>query len=164
MSQWSLSVQKMIEWIERNIENSPTLPEMSREIGYSPYYCSYLFHHVCGLTLKSYMAGRRLCRTAMALRDTNERIIDIALRCGFSSQEGFEVCEFPASTYLVFFHPAFDYLSENGEAMGKVEVSHGIIIQLKAAANGGSPANMSGTRRSARPISAISPRFWDMKC
>lgn len=35
--------------------------------------------------------------------------------------EGFEIREFPASYYLVFFHPPFDYLKDNGEVMGKVE-------------------------------------------
>ena len=85
MNQWN--VQKMIDWIELNIENNPTLLEMSREIGYSPYYCSVLFHKVCGTTFKSYLFGRRLSYVALALRDTNEKIIDIALRFGFSSQE-----------------------------------------------------------------------------
>lgn len=35
--------------------------------------------------------------------------------------KGFEVREIPASNYLVFFHPPFDYLSENNEVMSKVE-------------------------------------------
>jgi len=77
----------MIDWIEQNIENDPTLLKMSYEVGYSPYYCSFIFHKICGLTLKSYLAGRRLCYIALALRDSNDRIIDIALRYGFSSQE-----------------------------------------------------------------------------
>ena len=87
MNQWNISVQQMIEWIEQNMEEEPTLLKIAREVGYSPYYCSTLFHKVCGLTLKSYLAGRKLCYVAMALRDTNDKIIDIALRYGFSSQE-----------------------------------------------------------------------------
>lgn len=35
--------------------------------------------------------------------------------------DGFELREIPASYYLVFFHPAFDYLKDNGEVMGRVE-------------------------------------------
>ena len=87
MNQWNISVQQMIEWIEQNIEEEPTLLKIAQEVGYSPYYCSTLFHKICGLTLKSYLAGRRLCYVAMALRDSNDKIIDIALRYGFSSQE-----------------------------------------------------------------------------
>lgn len=35
--------------------------------------------------------------------------------------EGFELKEFPGSYYLVFYHPAFDYLKDNGDVMGRVE-------------------------------------------
>lgn len=35
--------------------------------------------------------------------------------------DGFEIRELPASDYLVFFHPPFDYLKDNGEVMTRVE-------------------------------------------
>lgn len=87
MNEWKVSIQKIIDWIEINIENKPSLLEMSQKIGYSPYYCSYLFHQITGITLKSYIAGRRLCHATLELRDTNVRILDIALKYGYSSQE-----------------------------------------------------------------------------
>lgn len=87
MDQWRIPVQKMIDWIEDHIEENPTLSDLSKHVGYSPYYCSSLFHKASGMTLKSYLAGRRLCYAAIALRDTTDKIIDIALQYGFSSQE-----------------------------------------------------------------------------
>lgn len=87
MNQWSIPVQKMIDWIEEHIGENPTLSDLSNHVGYSPYYCSSLFHKVSGMTLKSYLVGRRLCYAAIALRDTEDKIIDIALQYGFSSQE-----------------------------------------------------------------------------
>lgn len=39
------------------------------------------------MTIKEYIARRRLCLTALALRDTNTPIIDIAMDYGFSSQQ-----------------------------------------------------------------------------
>lgn len=87
MIEWKVGIQKMIDWIEDNIEDKPSLLEMSKQIGYSPCYCSYLFHQVTGITLKSYMAGRRLCHATVELRDTNVRILDIAVKYGYSSQE-----------------------------------------------------------------------------
>lgn len=87
MNEWKAAIQQMIDWIEKNIENKPSLLEMSSEIGYSPSYCSYLFHQVTGMTLKSYIAGRRLCYATLELRDTNVRILDIAIKYGYSSQE-----------------------------------------------------------------------------
>jgi len=35
--------------------------------------------------------------------------------------EGFEIRSIPASDYLVFYHPPFDFLKDNGEVMGRVE-------------------------------------------
>lgn len=87
MNEWKAAIQKMIDWIELNIENKPSLLEMSQQIGYSPCYCSYLFHEVTGITLKSYMAGQRLCHATLELRDTNTKILDIAVKYGYSSQE-----------------------------------------------------------------------------
>lgn len=87
MYEWNEAIQKMIDWIEANITENPTLIEMSQQIGYSPYYCSVQFHKICGMTIKNYVSGRRLALAAVALRDTDERIIDIAVKYGFSSQE-----------------------------------------------------------------------------
>lgn len=87
MYEWNEAVQEMVDWLEAHLLEEPTLPELSRQVGYSPTYCSMLFHRVCGVTLKSYTARRRLTLAAQALRNSQERILDIALACGFSSQE-----------------------------------------------------------------------------
>ena len=87
MNEWSEVVQKMINWIEDNLTEESILLEMSRQIGYSPFYCSVQFHEIVGSTLKNYVAGRRLCRAALDIRDTDGRIIDIAMKNGFSSQQ-----------------------------------------------------------------------------
>lgn len=87
MYEWNESVQKMILWIEENLTENPTLDSMSRQVGYSPCYCSVKFHEIVGMTLRSYVCGRRLARAALELRDTDTRIIDIAVKYGFSSQE-----------------------------------------------------------------------------
>ena len=81
------AVQQMIEWIEANMEEGPTLRKVSSAVGYSPWYCSELFHDITGVTMKSYIAGRRLARITEEIRDTKERILDIAVKYGFSSQE-----------------------------------------------------------------------------
>lgn len=77
----------MIDWIDNNIESNPALLDMSKQIGYSPCYCSNLFHQITGITLKKYLAGRKLSHATIALRDTDMRILDIALQYGYSSQE-----------------------------------------------------------------------------
>ena len=46
------AVQKMIDWIDNHVVDNPSLSEISKEIGYSPWYCSELFHRVIGMTIK----------------------------------------------------------------------------------------------------------------
>ncbi len=87
MNEWNEAVQAMIEWIEDNLTGEPVLQRISQHIGYSPYYCSIQFHKIVGMTLKTYTAGRRLCRAAIDIRDSNRRILDIAVQYGYSSQE-----------------------------------------------------------------------------
>lgn len=81
------AIQKMIDWIEGHLTEDMTLLQMSKQIGYSPYYCSSQFHRICGMTIKSYVSGRRLALAALEIRDTSDRLIDIAVKYGFSSQE-----------------------------------------------------------------------------
>ncbi|MBO4281073.1 MAG: helix-turn-helix domain-containing protein, partial [Lachnospiraceae bacterium] len=87
MKEWVKVVQRMIDWIEEHTDQNRMLENLSAEIGYSPWYCSVLFHDVTGMTIKSYASGRRLARAAGEIRDTKERILDIAVRYGYSSQE-----------------------------------------------------------------------------
>lgn len=87
MYEWNEYIQKMIDWIEEHISEESILQEMSNQIGYSPYYCSTRFHEIVGMTIRSYVAGRRLAKAALEIRDTNKRILDIALTYGYSSQE-----------------------------------------------------------------------------
>lgn len=87
MSNWPYTVQKMAEWIDKHIAVSGTLTEMARDVGYSPTYCSTQFHWHTGMTLREYTMQRRLYYAAVAIRDSDSRLIDIALECGYSSHQ-----------------------------------------------------------------------------
>lgn len=87
MFEWNETVQNMIDWIEENITGNPSLLDLSAAMGYSPYYCSTRFHEITGMTFRSYLAGRRLARAALEIRDTDNRILDIAVKYGYFSQE-----------------------------------------------------------------------------
>ena len=87
MFEWNETAQKMIDWIEAHLADNPSLLEMSNQIGYSLYYCSSRFHEIVGMSFKSYVAGRQLAMAALEIRDTKARILDIAIKYGYSSQE-----------------------------------------------------------------------------
>ncbi len=81
-------IQKMIDWIESNLKEEFSLNELSCYMGYSPYYCSFKFHQVTGISIRRYILLRRLYLSTGEL--TNDRkIIDIALDYDYSSQEAY---------------------------------------------------------------------------
>lgn len=87
MPEWREAIEKSLSWIEKNITEDFALPDLASHAGYSPFYFSRLFRLTVGMTIKKYIAERRLCRAALDIRDTRERLIDIAVKYGFSSQE-----------------------------------------------------------------------------
>jgi AraC-like DNA-binding protein len=84
-----VSIQEAINWIDGNLEDEITLEKISRYIGYSEYHTSRKFKEYTGSTLRRYIMLRRLSTAAKEIRDKNVRIIDIAIKYGFSSQEAF---------------------------------------------------------------------------
>ncbi len=89
MFKWNKCVQKMIDLIEDNLTNDVTLEKLSKELHYSSYYCTRQFHQYVGISLRNYIRLRKLSAAALCLRDTTHRMIDIAFKYGFSSQEAF---------------------------------------------------------------------------
>ena len=85
MYEWIKAIQKLIDWIDEHVCENPSLIEIAKQIGYSPYYCSEQFHKVTGMTIRDYIAKRRITMAAIALRDTEMSITEVAYEYGFSS-------------------------------------------------------------------------------
>lgn len=81
------TIESMAKWVENNITESPTLKKMSLHVGYSPFYCSAKFHEHMGMTYKQFLAECRVRAAADDLRETDDKITDIAYRYGYSSSE-----------------------------------------------------------------------------
>ncbi|HFK1449863.1 AraC family transcriptional regulator [Bacillus pacificus] len=81
-------IQQMIDWIERNLKKGFSLDELSRYMGYSPYYCSFKFHQVTGFSIRRYILLRRLYLSTEDLKNSR-KIIEIALDYDYSSQEAY---------------------------------------------------------------------------
>ena len=83
------TVEHMLGWVERHLEEEPTLEGMAASVGYSACYCSAKFHEYVGISFKEYLARRRLSCAAAELGQPGCRILDVAVRWGFSSHEAF---------------------------------------------------------------------------
>lgn len=89
MSEWNMSVQKMLDCVEENLTGPLTLEMLAQQLNYSSYYCTRQFHKYAGISLRDYIRLRKVSSAVLDLRDTGERIIEIAVKYGFSSQEAF---------------------------------------------------------------------------
>ncbi|QDQ00895.1 helix-turn-helix transcriptional regulator [Lysinibacillus fusiformis] len=81
-------IQLMIDWIEGHLKNDFSLDELSTYMGYSPYYCSFKFHQVTGISIRRYILLRRLYLSTKDL-ENDRKIIDIAFDYDYSSQEAY---------------------------------------------------------------------------
>ncbi|MFB7157614.1 helix-turn-helix transcriptional regulator [Lysinibacillus sp. NPDC056232] len=82
-------IQDMIDWIEEHLFEGFSLIKLSEAMGYSSYYCSFKFHQITGISIKRYMTLRKTYLSSISLSETDERIIEIAIKHGYSSQEAF---------------------------------------------------------------------------
>jgi AraC-like DNA-binding protein len=57
--------------------------------GYSRWYLQRLFKKFCGINLGTYIRYRRLSRSCIALKQSNAKVLDIAMDYGFNSQQSY---------------------------------------------------------------------------
>lgn len=93
MSEWSRNIQTIVDQIDDFIktenDESMTLSALSEQLGYSEYYTSRMFCRISGMTLKDYIRLRKLAFALKDVRDTDTKILNIAIKYGFSSNEAF---------------------------------------------------------------------------
>lgn len=86
MHAWE-SIQTAVDFIEVHYAE-PLEPEGLAEIaGLSPFYFQRLFSRLVKRPVREYVRLRRLAHACEALVDREQRILDVALACGFASHE-----------------------------------------------------------------------------
>lgn len=82
-------IQDSIDYIEENLEKKISLDDIANRAYLSKFHFHRLFHSAVGESIGDYIRKRRLSEAARELRETNEKIIDIAFKYQFNSQESF---------------------------------------------------------------------------
>ena len=93
MSEWYRLVQTIVEEIDECIkegnDETLTLSNLSRKLGYSEFYISRKFMEISGMHFRDYLRDRTLAFALKEVRDTSKGLLEIALDHGFSSHEAF---------------------------------------------------------------------------
>ena len=82
-------VQRGIDFIEANLDFDFSLEQVAQAACISQWHFQRIFKALTHETLKTYIRSRRLANALDKLLKTDERILDIAMQAGFSSQESF---------------------------------------------------------------------------
>ncbi|MHB1043434.1 MAG: helix-turn-helix domain-containing protein [Eubacteriales bacterium] len=82
-------VNDAIQYIESNLHRELCLEELASRYYISPTHFYRIFRAVTNQTIKSYILGRKLSEAAIALKNTDRRVVDIAFQYGFNSHEQF---------------------------------------------------------------------------
>jgi len=83
------AVSKMQKYIDAHFNDEITLDDLSQAAGYSKYHATRIFKELTGKTPFESIRALRLTKAATALRDSDDKVVDVALDNGFESHDGF---------------------------------------------------------------------------
>jgi AraC family transcriptional regulator len=86
---WLEGINKVIEYIEVHLEDEINYEEVSEIFGYSVYHVQRLFAMIAGVPISEYIRNRKLSKAATELQLSDSKVIDIALKYGYTSPNSF---------------------------------------------------------------------------
>ncbi|QOR34226.1 helix-turn-helix domain-containing protein [Clostridium sp. 'deep sea'] len=84
-----LNIQQAINYIEEHIYEELKPSDIAKQVYMSSYYFQKLFSLLCSCTLGEYIRNRRLTLAKDEILYSDKKIIDIAVRYGYNTAEGF---------------------------------------------------------------------------
>lgn len=82
-------VTRTVRMIERHADGELPLGSLAREAGLSPYHFLRTFAELTGVTPHQYVRRTRLREAAVGLASEKEKVLDVALDCGFGDVSNF---------------------------------------------------------------------------
>ena len=132
------AVSRMQKYINAHFDEKITLDDICHAAGYSKYHAVRIFKELTGKTPFEAVRAMRLTKAAKLLRDSEEKIVDVAVDNGFDSHDGFSRAflrhfnispqkyskEIPGINWFIHY-PIKDYyiLKEGQKTMNKEKVS-----------------------------------------
>ena len=119
--EWVATIQKAIKYIEDHLLKDINYEDVAKYVNTSSYEFHRTFSFLTGFTISSYIRNRRLSLAAIELMETDDKIIDIALKYGYETSESF------TKAFSRFHGVAPKYVKENSV---KLKLFNPIVIKL----------------------------------
>lgn len=87
--EWINMLQKAVCYTEEHLLEDIRFEDVAKAVNVSPYEFHRAFSFITGMTLNTYVRNRRLSLAGQELLGTDLKIIDIAMKYGFETQDGF---------------------------------------------------------------------------
>lgn len=82
-------MNQAMHYIEENLDGEIDFDQVAALAGVSEYHFRKMFSYLAGMGLSSYIRNRRLSQAAFDLKQGGERVLDIAVKYGYDSADGF---------------------------------------------------------------------------
>lgn len=89
MKGWNEGITDAIIYMEENLTNDIDIHDIADKANVSSFYFQKIFNALCGFTVGEYIRNRRLTLAAQELCSTDIKVIDVALKYGYDSPDGF---------------------------------------------------------------------------
>lgn len=143
------SFNNTIDYLETVLDDEINEKTVARLSGYSYSMFSRLFSILTETTLSEYLRSRRLTEAAVILRDTDEKIIDVAFKFGYESSDSF-------GTAFKNFHGFTPSEARNGKPFKLVS-----RVQLALSVRGGRSMNITIQKKKAFKVAGVNEQNID---
>ncbi|HEM6044788.1 TPA: AraC family transcriptional regulator [Streptococcus suis] len=137
------SFNNTIDYLETVLDDEIDEKKVAQLSGYSYSMFSRLFSILTETTLSEYLRSRRLTEAAVILRDTDEKIIDVAIKFGYESSDSF-------GTAFKNFHGFTPSEVRNGKPFKLLS-----RVQLSLSVRGGRSMNITIQKKKAFTVAGI---------
>ena len=163
--EWLSCIRTAIDYMETHLQEDISAQDVAAQVYLSPFFLQRGFSLMTGCGLGEYLRSRRLYQAALDLRDTDDRIIDIALRHCYETPESF-------TKAFSRFHGA----TPSQVRAGRGPIKAFLPLTIKITVQGGTqmdytvtpmfPFKVIGFQRefSSETAYAEIPKFWDEIC
>lgn len=137
------SFNNTIDYLETVLDDEIDEKKVTQLSGYSYSMFSRLFSILTETTLSEYLRSRRLTEVAVILRNTDEKIIDVAFKFGYESSDSF-------GTAFKNFHEFTPSEVRNGKPFKLVS-----RVQLALSVRGGRSMNITIQKKQAFTVAGV---------
>ena len=87
--EWLTSIRTAIDYMEDHLEDNISAQDVADHVYLSPFFLQKGFSLMTGYGIGEYIRNRRLYLAALDLKETKDKVIDIALRYCYETPESF---------------------------------------------------------------------------